>query len=173
MEIFVCCIKVENLYNMRLITVNGTCSWNRVHTHTKSKLFEKEREKKHAADFDSFRYFKLHMFINELACDVNMSNIWTDASPSLVIIYYIPCECVNEFTTTHCVVFAKRFHLQISAIHAPCEMWFNSPLFFMMWSSWFAICTNSPSFLALTVFIGFWCNNVRFDFIAKETDRED
>lgn len=173
-KFFVCCIKVENLYNM-MYAINYR-QWNMLvkscsHTRTPNRNYsrKREREKKHAADIDSFWYFKLHMFINELACDVNISNVWTDASPSLVIIYYIPCECVNEFTTTQCVVFAKRFHLQISAIHAPCDSIHLS----FLWCDLRDLHRFSPFSRFDCLYWFLMQLYVRFDFIAKETDREN
>lgn len=55
--------------------------------------------------FDSFSIWK-SVFINESACDVNVRSMCLNRHIIIIssIIYYTSCECVNEFTTTQCII---------------------------------------------------------------------
>lgn len=82
--------------------------WNMYYilTHTKSKLFEIPSKSIRLVFQNTF------LLMNRQASDVT-TYICLNRRIIIIIIYFIRCECVNEFTTIQCIfnVFAKRFHL--------------------------------------------------------------
>lgn len=160
---FVYCIKVENLYNM-MYAINYS-QWNML-VKSCLKLFEKKSTPPTSIHFGISKY----MFINELACDVN---IWVCLNRRIIIISYnYLLFHVNAWmnllqlnASSLNVVFAKRFHLYIIAIHTPCDF-----IHFSFYDVIFVICSDFPS--SFFVLIGFWCNFM-YDSISLRKREKD